>query len=360
MEGATNEKTIHLIFKTPSLDTGEHHMESVPLFLTLRDLKEQLSCSFPSNPAVERQKLIYGGKILQDQMTLSEVFAQRDISTPHVLHLVISALKQPPPSASQTQIPPNPPPPFQQPQQQQQQPPQQPQGGFYPGGQFQQAPFVGQQFGFGGQGAYFQGGFHPPPQGGFPNQFYFQQGPNMGGMGQNFNPGDNLIITIHNNDQFTDYLRGKMFLFSSNLRFLFSSFPRVPLQQLFSGFLYLLFFTTCIKQEDSNLFNFTLTFNEGTSHQQNLNNNNNNNNKTHQQKGNKFNKMDNNNLKEELWEAVEASFKKWPPLHDILFFPFFQHMTPQDPHILSNNQNPERVREKRERSVTDTNIQESE
>ena len=76
MEGATNEKTIHLIFKTPSLDTGEHHMESVPLFLTLRDLKEQLSCSFPSNPAVERQKLIYGGKILQDQMTLSEVFAQ--------------------------------------------------------------------------------------------------------------------------------------------------------------------------------------------------------------------------------------------------------------------------------------------
>ena len=70
------EQTAHIILKTPSLNVKDVHLETVPLCLTIRDLKEQLSNSYFSNPTVERQKLIYGGKILLDESFLSEILAE--------------------------------------------------------------------------------------------------------------------------------------------------------------------------------------------------------------------------------------------------------------------------------------------
>ena len=67
---------VHVVIKTPSIKTTDFHLSQTPTFLTVLELKEQLSVSFPSNPGVEQQRLIYGGKILQDGMTLGEVLAQ--------------------------------------------------------------------------------------------------------------------------------------------------------------------------------------------------------------------------------------------------------------------------------------------
>eukprot|EP00009_Paramoeba_aestuarina_P001918 CAMPEP_0201509452 /NCGR_PEP_ID=MMETSP0161_2-20130828/2494_1 /ASSEMBLY_ACC=CAM_ASM_000251 /TAXON_ID=180227 /ORGANISM="Neoparamoeba aestuarina, Strain SoJaBio B1-5/56/2" /LENGTH=332 /DNA_ID=CAMNT_0047904403 /DNA_START=56 /DNA_END=1054 /DNA_ORIENTATION=+ len=140
---------VHLIIKSPSVQAQDFHLPQTPTWLTISELKEQLSSSFTTQPPVTAQRLIYGGKILQDNMSVGEVLAQRDLSTPQVFHLVISKQQ---PSAPEPQ--PQPFEPQQPPQPQQPQPPPYPQ-------QPQPPPFGQQQPYYGGQPQY---PYHQPHQ----------------------------------------------------------------------------------------------------------------------------------------------------------------------------------------------------
>lgn len=57
---------------------------------TVDSLKQYLSLHYPNNPPASLQKLIFAGKLLQNNMILEEVFKQRDISIIQTVHIVIS------------------------------------------------------------------------------------------------------------------------------------------------------------------------------------------------------------------------------------------------------------------------------
>jgi hypothetical protein len=66
--------SVSLIFKSPTL--SDLRLDDVPLTLTISELKQTISITHPTEPRVELQKLIFGGKILQDHLTLSTILVQ--------------------------------------------------------------------------------------------------------------------------------------------------------------------------------------------------------------------------------------------------------------------------------------------
>jgi len=82
---------IQIIIKNPSVNVGDFKIE-MELFNTIKELKIELSERYPSKPKVEQQKLIFAGKLLKNDSTISEVLNQYDEKVTQTFHLVISKM----------------------------------------------------------------------------------------------------------------------------------------------------------------------------------------------------------------------------------------------------------------------------
>jgi Ubiquitin family len=89
--------TVQLLVKNPS-DTpgGEAFSLAAPVTLTVAQLKAEIAAAYPGRPAVDRQRLIFSGKLLADDATLDAALAGFDVSEPQTFHLVIAS----PPAAA--------------------------------------------------------------------------------------------------------------------------------------------------------------------------------------------------------------------------------------------------------------------
>eukprot|EP01112_Ceratiomyxa_fruticulosa_P000941 TRINITY_DN1088_c0_g1_i1.p1 TRINITY_DN1088_c0_g1~~TRINITY_DN1088_c0_g1_i1.p1 ORF type:complete len:356 (+),score=109.09 TRINITY_DN1088_c0_g1_i1:202-1269(+) len=112
---------VQLVIKNPTT-VGDHRLE-FPLSSTVGELKNQLYAEYTNNPLPSTQKLIFAGRLLQDNSTLDDVFKQHDITVPQTLHLVVRSTPATPtpsnpapnPNANPQNAqenPPNVPPPF--------------------------------------------------------------------------------------------------------------------------------------------------------------------------------------------------------------------------------------------------------
>lgn len=86
-----NEVPVTLVVKAPNQKVADQTVECA-LNWTVRKLKEHLARVYPSNPTENQQKIIYSGRLLQDDVTLKEVLRPDEKETVHTVHLVCSNL----------------------------------------------------------------------------------------------------------------------------------------------------------------------------------------------------------------------------------------------------------------------------
>uniref|UniRef100_A0A8C2B5I8 Homocysteine-inducible, endoplasmic reticulum stress-inducible, ubiquitin-like domain member 1 n=1 Tax=Cyprinus carpio TaxID=7962 RepID=A0A8C2B5I8_CYPCA len=91
----SDKATISLVIKTPNQFHGDQLIEGVRVDWTVKDLKCHLSKVYPTNPAEKDQRLIYSGKLLQDNLLLRDVFSKAPSETKPTLHLVCAVKPQP-------------------------------------------------------------------------------------------------------------------------------------------------------------------------------------------------------------------------------------------------------------------------
>lgn len=91
----SDKETISLVIKTPNQFHGDQLIEGVRVDWTVKDLKCHLSNVYPTNPAEKDQRLIYSGKLLQDNLLLSDVFSKVSSEPKPILHLVCAVRPQP-------------------------------------------------------------------------------------------------------------------------------------------------------------------------------------------------------------------------------------------------------------------------
>lgn len=75
-----------LVIRAPNQKFGDQPVDC-PLEWSVQQLKQHLSKVYPSKPRPEDQKLIYSGQLLENQMSLKDVF-RLDTGQTHILHLV--------------------------------------------------------------------------------------------------------------------------------------------------------------------------------------------------------------------------------------------------------------------------------
>ncbi|XP_056117130.1 homocysteine-responsive endoplasmic reticulum-resident ubiquitin-like domain member 1 protein [Rhinichthys klamathensis goyatoka] len=91
----SDKETISLVIKTPNQFHGDQLIEGVRVDWTVKDLKCHLSEVYPNNPAEKDQRLIYSGKLLQDNLLVRDVFSKVPSDTKPTLHLVCAVRPQP-------------------------------------------------------------------------------------------------------------------------------------------------------------------------------------------------------------------------------------------------------------------------
>uniref|UniRef100_A0A673M3P1 Ubiquitin-like domain-containing protein n=1 Tax=Sinocyclocheilus rhinocerous TaxID=307959 RepID=A0A673M3P1_9TELE len=91
----SDKETISLVIITPNQFHGDQLIEGVRVDWTVKDLKCHLSKVYPTNPAEKDQRLIYSGKLLQDNLLLSDVFSKVPSEIKPTLHLVCAMRPQP-------------------------------------------------------------------------------------------------------------------------------------------------------------------------------------------------------------------------------------------------------------------------
>lgn len=85
-----NEVSVTLVVKAPNQKVADQTVECA-LNWTVKKLKEHLSLVYPSKPTEHQQRIIYSGKLLQDDLTLKDVLCQHESSENiHTVHLVCS------------------------------------------------------------------------------------------------------------------------------------------------------------------------------------------------------------------------------------------------------------------------------
>uniref|UniRef100_A0A023GF50 Putative membrane-associated er protein involved in stress response n=1 Tax=Amblyomma triste TaxID=251400 RepID=A0A023GF50_AMBTT len=87
-----------LVIRAPNQKFGDQQV-NCPLDWSVQQLKQHLSMVYPNNPRPEDQKLIYSGQLLEDEMTLKDVF-QMDFGKIHILHLVCRSAGDTPEASS--------------------------------------------------------------------------------------------------------------------------------------------------------------------------------------------------------------------------------------------------------------------
>ncbi|XP_048024883.1 homocysteine-responsive endoplasmic reticulum-resident ubiquitin-like domain member 1 protein [Megalobrama amblycephala] len=90
----SDEETMSLVIKTPNQFHGDQLIEGVRVDWTVKDLKCHLSKVYPNNPAEKDQRLIYSGKLLQDNLLVRDVFSKVPSDTKPTLHLVCAVRPQ--------------------------------------------------------------------------------------------------------------------------------------------------------------------------------------------------------------------------------------------------------------------------
>jgi len=89
----TNMDLVTLRIKSPSAALEDLEVKA-QVSETVRELKEQISLSFPTKPPPGEQKLVYLGKILKDSDRLDEVLRLDDSVSAYTLHLVCALPQQ--------------------------------------------------------------------------------------------------------------------------------------------------------------------------------------------------------------------------------------------------------------------------
>lgn len=64
---------------------------SLPYASTVAEVKDKLASTYPCNPAVNSQRLIYAGKLLHNSGNLTDIIPNADLSTVYTIHLVVSS-----------------------------------------------------------------------------------------------------------------------------------------------------------------------------------------------------------------------------------------------------------------------------
>lgn len=96
--------TACLVIRAPNQKICDHPIDC-PLDWSVYQLKLHLSKVYPSKPKPEDQRLIYSGRLLENQTPLKDIF-QVDTSKTHILHLVCKSSREPSEvSTSQQAIP---------------------------------------------------------------------------------------------------------------------------------------------------------------------------------------------------------------------------------------------------------------
>jgi len=80
---------VTLVIKAPNQKIADQRVEA-DLDWTIRKLKNHLSTVYPSQPKEHQQKIIYSGKLLQDEMQLKDILRQIENERIHTVHLVCS------------------------------------------------------------------------------------------------------------------------------------------------------------------------------------------------------------------------------------------------------------------------------
>jgi len=84
-----------LVVKAPNQQIDDQSIEC-RYDWTVKRVKQQISCVYPSKPKEDEQKLIYSGKLLRDDALLKDVLKKYDDEqTSHTLHLVCSQFNEP-------------------------------------------------------------------------------------------------------------------------------------------------------------------------------------------------------------------------------------------------------------------------
>uniref|UniRef100_A0A2R5LKD4 Putative cysteine-responsive endoplasmic reticulum-resident ubiquitin-like domain member 2 protein n=1 Tax=Ornithodoros turicata TaxID=34597 RepID=A0A2R5LKD4_9ACAR len=96
--------TTCLVIRAPNQKISDHPIDC-PLDWSVYQLKLHLSKVYPSKPKPEDQRLIYSGRLLENQTILKDIF-QLDTSRTHILHLVCKSSREP--SEGSTSHPPIP------------------------------------------------------------------------------------------------------------------------------------------------------------------------------------------------------------------------------------------------------------
>jgi len=91
---------IKLRIKSPSAQTGDIFLDA-SVHQDVRSVKLQICDIYPTHPAPEDQKLVYSGRLLQDEQKLEKVLRFDDDSSHYTIHLVCRI--QPPPTNNTTQ-----------------------------------------------------------------------------------------------------------------------------------------------------------------------------------------------------------------------------------------------------------------
>lgn len=86
-----------LVIRAPNQKFGDQPVDC-PLDWSVQQLKQHLSKVYPSQPRPEDQKLIYSGQLLENQMSLKDVF-RLDTGKTHILHLVCRSSRESPESS---------------------------------------------------------------------------------------------------------------------------------------------------------------------------------------------------------------------------------------------------------------------
>lgn len=84
---------VELIIRNPNPPTHKKDLEiKTNLNITINDLKKKIENEYPGRPPVERQVLIFTGKVLKNpNMTMKEVLKNANGRGPFSLHLVIQS-----------------------------------------------------------------------------------------------------------------------------------------------------------------------------------------------------------------------------------------------------------------------------
>lgn len=80
---------ITILVKAPNQKVGDQTVECF-MDWTVRRLKSHLAAVYPNRPAEKNQRIIYSGKLLQDNSVLKDILRTIDSSTLHTVHLVCS------------------------------------------------------------------------------------------------------------------------------------------------------------------------------------------------------------------------------------------------------------------------------